>query len=129
MERAYLEGGDLLAYEREVFGVDHAALAGLFLESWRLPEILCDSVAAHHADGSDRSLARIVQMGAWARNTQASAAADATGTFPRAYPGHSRNFSPAMACWTRSRSKSIVSNARLPDCASSAGVVTSEALR
>lgn len=63
VERAYLEGGDLLEYERDSFGVDHAALARLFLESWRLPEILCDSVAAHHEDGSDRSLARIVQIG------------------------------------------------------------------
>ena len=35
-ERAYLGGFDLLDLEREAFGVDHASLAGLILESWGL---------------------------------------------------------------------------------------------
>jgi HD-like signal output (HDOD) protein len=61
--RAYAEGLDLLACEREAFRVDHASLAGLILESWGLPEKLCDSVAKHHDAGTSTPLARGVQAG------------------------------------------------------------------
>lgn len=63
VERAYVDGLDLLNRERAVFSVDHATLAGLILESWGLPEKLCDSVAKHHDITTNTVLARGVQMG------------------------------------------------------------------
>ena len=60
VEGAYADKLDLLACERGVFGVDHASLAGLILESWGLPQTLCDSVAEHHAPANAR-LAHAVQ--------------------------------------------------------------------
>jgi HD-like signal output (HDOD) protein len=63
IERACADGLDLLACERGLFGVDHASLAGLLLESWGLPERLCDAVARHHDASTDTRLALAVQAG------------------------------------------------------------------
>jgi len=63
VEQAYREGLDLLECERAMFQVDHAALAGLILESWGLPEILCEAVAKHHGADDDRGLALAVHTG------------------------------------------------------------------
>jgi HD-like signal output (HDOD) protein len=63
IERAYADELDLLACEREVFGVDHAALSGLLLESWGLPKTLSTSVAEHHDASAATGLAFAVQTG------------------------------------------------------------------
>ncbi len=63
IERACAGGLDLLACERGIFGVDHASLAGLLLESWGLPENLCDAVAKHHDPSPATRLALAVQTG------------------------------------------------------------------
>ena len=39
---------DLLAREREVFGVDHVAAGGWLARQWQLPESLVDVIARHH---------------------------------------------------------------------------------
>jgi HD-like signal output (HDOD) protein len=61
VERAYTDGIDLSAREKEKFGVDHALLAGLILESWGLPEKLCDAAAKHHHGGAPSRLVQAVQ--------------------------------------------------------------------
>jgi HD-like signal output (HDOD) protein len=63
VERAYAGGLDLLVVERDAFGVDHASLAGLLLESWGLPKNLCDAVAEHHDASAGAQLALAVQTG------------------------------------------------------------------
>jgi HD-like signal output (HDOD) protein len=63
VENAYTEGFDLLEREQEVFGVDHAALAGLILQSWGLPEALCEAVARHHDATTGTVLELAVQTG------------------------------------------------------------------
>ena len=63
VERACAGGLDLMAVEREEFGIDHSALAGIYLKSWGLPETLCDAVAEHHEDGADEPLVVAVQTG------------------------------------------------------------------
>jgi HD-like signal output (HDOD) protein len=63
VEYACGDGADLLACEREVFGVDHAALSGFILESWGLPVPLCSAAAKHHVMGADTRLVRAVQTG------------------------------------------------------------------
>lgn len=60
-EQSYACQLDLRARERDAFGVDHALLAGLVLESWGLPEKLCDAVAKHHDDGAGSRLVLILQ--------------------------------------------------------------------
>jgi HD-like signal output (HDOD) protein len=58
----YIDGLDLLECERDALGVDHASLAGHFLEAWGLPQTLCSAVARHHeTDGTALILA--VQIG------------------------------------------------------------------
>jgi HD-like signal output (HDOD) protein len=61
--RAYDGPFDLLAREREVFGVDHASLSGFILESWGLPETLRDAAAQHHDEGAEAPLVLAVQTG------------------------------------------------------------------
>jgi len=63
LDRAYVGGLDLLDCENRVYGVDHAALAGLILDSWGLPENLCDAVANHHDAHTNTVLALAVQAG------------------------------------------------------------------
>lgn len=40
---------ELLAAERETFGVDHANLGGRLLRQWNLPDAIVEAVSAHHA--------------------------------------------------------------------------------
>jgi HD-like signal output (HDOD) protein len=63
VESAYHGGNDLLALERDAFGVDHASLGGLILESWALPETLCEAVTRHHGAAADMPVADAVQSG------------------------------------------------------------------
>jgi HD-like signal output (HDOD) protein len=63
VENAYVNGFDLCAEEREIFGIDHASLAGLFLETWGVPETLCEAVKTHHFEGSGTPIEYAVQMG------------------------------------------------------------------
>ncbi len=44
----YHEEGLLYDSESHVLGVDHAAVVGMLLEVWRLPEMLQEAVAYHH---------------------------------------------------------------------------------
>jgi HD-like signal output (HDOD) protein len=61
VERAYFDGLDLLARERDAFGADHASLAGLILESWGLPGKLCEAAANHHDANAGTRLMLAVQ--------------------------------------------------------------------
>jgi HD-like signal output (HDOD) protein len=63
VERAYVETLDLLEAERGQFGVDHASLAGILLESWGLPEQLRNAVSRHHGTTMGTRLALAVQTG------------------------------------------------------------------
>jgi HD-like signal output (HDOD) protein len=63
VESAYRGGTDLLELERDAFGVDHASLAGLIVESWALPETLCEAVKEHHAASTEMPVAEAVQTG------------------------------------------------------------------
>jgi HD-like signal output (HDOD) protein len=63
IESAYTNGIDLLVLENEDFGIDHAALAGLILESWELPGTLCEAVTKHHDQAPATDLVRAVQIG------------------------------------------------------------------
>jgi HD-like signal output (HDOD) protein len=63
VERVRVDGLDLLARERDRFGVDHASLAGVLLESWGLPESLCEAAAKHHDAGAATPLVLAVQTG------------------------------------------------------------------
>jgi HD-like signal output (HDOD) protein len=40
--------GDLLQWEREVLGVDHAELGAMYLRKQRLPEVFVEIVQCHH---------------------------------------------------------------------------------
>ncbi len=46
--RRDLDEVELIAVERETFGVDHATLAGFLLELWGLPAAVARAVAHHH---------------------------------------------------------------------------------
>jgi HD-like signal output (HDOD) protein len=61
VESAYAGAVDLLAGEREAFGIDHAELARVILESWALPKNVCEAVATHHHGPSATGLAAAVQ--------------------------------------------------------------------
>ena len=63
VKRAYAEGLDLLDCEREVYQIDHASLAGLILDSWGLPENLCEAASTHHGACEETGLALAVQTG------------------------------------------------------------------
>jgi HD-like signal output (HDOD) protein len=63
VERACIDGLDLREREHETFGTDHAALAGLILEFWGLPEKLCGAAAKHHDDSAGSRLVLAVQNG------------------------------------------------------------------
>jgi putative nucleotidyltransferase with HDIG domain len=51
-----------LAYEREVFGVDHDALGGAVLRRWRLGEDLVLAVELHHAEPAHHHGAAVVRL-------------------------------------------------------------------
>jgi len=63
VESAYAGSHDLMAAERAAFHVDHASLAGLLLESWGLPETLCEAAARHDDVSADTRLLLNVQLG------------------------------------------------------------------
>jgi len=63
VERARISGLNLLMLECDVFNVDHASLAGLILESWGLPETLCEAATKHHDADADSPLVLSVQTG------------------------------------------------------------------
>jgi HD-like signal output (HDOD) protein len=60
---AACSGGDLLEFEREAFGVDHADLAGRILAYWKLPAAIYEAVASHHAPEFAGKLGEAVQTG------------------------------------------------------------------
>ena len=45
---AYEKGGTLHEVENEIVGADHAAVGGMLLEVWKLPEMLQEAVGYHH---------------------------------------------------------------------------------
>jgi HD-like signal output (HDOD) protein len=49
--RAYVaeHGGTFVDAERDLFGMDHAAIGALVAERWNLPPDIVDGVARHHA--------------------------------------------------------------------------------
>lgn len=49
--RCRRDGALLTAVERELIGVDHAAVGGALLTAWRLPASLQEAVAFHHEPG------------------------------------------------------------------------------
>ena len=58
-----VSGVDLQEREREVYGIDHAELAALILESWGLPEAVQDAAGLHHWPNPMSDLAEAVQIG------------------------------------------------------------------
>jgi HD-like signal output (HDOD) protein len=58
MRRRRYGSGDLLAKERQIYGVDHVQMAAGLLEGWNLPTNIVAAVAAHHGPISnfDRAL-------------------------------------------------------------------------
>lgn len=57
-------GSNLMEYERDSFGIDHAALGDAILNKWGLAEDLREAVAAHHSDDLLISgLTSVVQTG------------------------------------------------------------------
>ena len=48
LDRASAGGGDLCAYEREAYGLDHAAAGEWLASSWGLPAYIGDAIRAHH---------------------------------------------------------------------------------
>lgn len=48
LDRASADGGDLCAYERDAYGLDHAAAGEWLASSWGLPSFICDAIRAHH---------------------------------------------------------------------------------
>jgi len=56
--------------EMERLGVTHAVLSAGLLRTWGLPDLLCDTVAAHHGQGLERLSGAALQM---ARIVQAAA--------------------------------------------------------
>jgi HD-like signal output (HDOD) protein len=67
LDLASSTGTDLLERERQMFGSDHAELAGVILDRWNLPPSIRDAVAAHHVDQpSSSSLTAAVHTGCFA---------------------------------------------------------------
>lgn len=53
MERVYNERIRFSDMEKEIFGVGHAEVGGLFAEKWGFSENLCDSIKRHHFQDYD----------------------------------------------------------------------------
>jgi HD-like signal output (HDOD) protein len=51
--------GDLLEWEREVLGVDHAELGAMYLRKQRLPEVFVEIVQCHHSPQQARQQTQI----------------------------------------------------------------------
>lgn len=54
-------GAPALETEREVFGYDHAEVGGMMLAQWKIPALIAEAVAHHHAPGG-KSTARAIQL-------------------------------------------------------------------
>ncbi len=52
---------ELIEQERKAFGYDHAAIGGIMLRQWRLPEPIVEAVANHH-NPQGNPLAEIIQL-------------------------------------------------------------------
>lgn len=50
---ACVHGEELVAAEREMFGLGHPELGARFLARWRLPEAIIEAVARHHVGSDD----------------------------------------------------------------------------
>lgn len=53
MELARTEGGGLWEAERQIFGTDHAEVAGYVLGTWHLPDSIVQAVTWHHRPGQN----------------------------------------------------------------------------
>jgi putative nucleotidyltransferase with HDIG domain len=56
------EGASPLEAEIEVFGYDHAAVGGMMLRQWKIPDPIVNAVTHHH-DPQDDPLAQIINLG------------------------------------------------------------------
>jgi hypothetical protein len=43
---------DLLAREREIFGIDHSEAGATIVRAWNLPEAFLETTSGHHRDGT-----------------------------------------------------------------------------
>ena len=48
LERGMAKEGHLWELEQEIIGCDHAAVGGALVDSWQLPQSLCEPIAYHH---------------------------------------------------------------------------------
>jgi len=60
---SFTNGLDLQQAERSAYGLDHAELGGLILESWGLPEVLQHAASLHHWPNVGGKVADAVQLG------------------------------------------------------------------
>jgi HD-like signal output (HDOD) protein len=65
IEDANSAGADLLQWERNRFGADHAELSSLILADWGLPQSLREAVSEGHISNSADPLTASVQAGCW----------------------------------------------------------------
>ncbi len=57
-ETGHLRGDELIAAERERYGLDHAEAGAMLLQLWLFPDDLCEGVANHHKEDAESLLAR-----------------------------------------------------------------------
>jgi HD-like signal output (HDOD) protein len=65
IEEAHSAGADLLQWERNRFGADHAELSSLILADWGLPQSLQQAVSESHISISPDPLTATVQSACW----------------------------------------------------------------
>lgn len=60
--------------ERDILGIDHAAVGAILVERWQLPQVIIDAVRYHHdptqADQKDPTITRYVHVANFACNNQ-----------------------------------------------------------
>ncbi len=74
LEEAVRSGRPLEEIERERLGLTHADLGRELLQAWKLPDILCQVIGAHHADSLDALPESARQLGAIVRSAARVAA-------------------------------------------------------
>jgi len=62
LDDARASGLDHVALEQRIFGVDHAAVAGLVADHWQLPADLGNALRSHHDDASIRGTSPLPAM-------------------------------------------------------------------
>ncbi len=92
VERSHVYGLDLLAGERDLFGVDHAALAGALLESWGCRRSCAELRQSITTPARVRRSSSQYRPDALPRNMPGSGGADAPSVLPKTSPAHSRNY-------------------------------------